>query len=266
MIDTTKATGVWDSIAKIFIYASDQKVIVTIIFVVLCVTLFIIITKPNLKIGNSFLSFDNLRRSGKDVPHKNCPHNIDFSYIVAKTSEIVTKNCRIDYIEIINIQMTYVEQKLKNVKSILLADYANLLSKKLHESISISAHEDYISYNRFVESMLREDIKDCIKTSFLSDEFSNLSNSEFEVFVDEKVEYLFQLGCEFIDMWYIGDRLISREELKDSIKLLKDKFTSIAFEVYKRAIDVSADKIKEKIQLRLELDTFFEKVVGIKQT
>jgi hypothetical protein len=246
---------------------------VTAMFTVVAIVLMIIIliTKPTIKIGANSISFkkrsDNEIEEGQLPAHATCIHNIDFCHIVSKTSEIVTKLCYIDYISRVERQMSYVEEKITTVKSMLLDNYSKMLKSKVKDLTSITAHEDYITYHRLVESMLREDVKGFIKQSISEDVFDSLTDTEFKVFVNEKFEYLYQTASEFMDIWYISSKmLISRDEVKLSVLSLRPKFLDLCFDVYSRAIRWSQDQQKEKDFLRKELDDFYEKIVGVKRT
>jgi len=265
----TEITTMWGFFAHI------GPIQITAMFLVIAIALmiFVLITKPTIKIGSNSISFKKKTDKSeeddeKKLPaHATCFHNIDFCHIVSKTTEIVTKLCYIDYIDRVDKQMSYVEEKMSTVKSILLDNYSKLLRIKVKDSTSITAHEDYITYHRLVESMLREDVKEFIKRSISEESFEDLTDTEFKVFVNEKFEYLFQIASEFMDIWYISSKmLISRDEVKMSVLSLKSKFLDLCFDVYSRAIRWGQEQQKEKDLLRKELDDFYEKIVGTKRT
>lgn len=247
------------------------QVVLAFFVIVVILTIFILITKPCLKIGNNVISFHNKKeKEEKEVKnnktnlgaHAACIHNIDFCHIVTKTAELVTKMCYVDFKECIDRQMTHVDEKMSTVKTAMLNNYAKLLKTKINND-QIIAHEDYITYHRLVESMLHEDIKNVIKQSFTNDNFDQLSSSEFDAYINDKFEYIYQVGNEFMDIWYISSKMkISREELRQSVLLLKPRFFQICVDIYAKAIKILQEKEERKKELQDELDNFFEEIVG----
>jgi len=264
MDSTAAVNNVWAFLTSMGLV----QVVLAFFVVIVILTIFILITKPCLKFGNNVISFYNKKaeKEEKDKtvlgPHAACIHNIDFCHIVTKTAELVTKMCYIDFKECLDRQMTYVDEKMSTVKTAMLNNYSKLLKTKVNHE-QIIAHEDYITYHRLVESMLHEDIKNVIKQSFANDNFDQLSSSEFDAYINDKFEYIYQVGNEFMDIWYISSKMkISREELRQSVLLLKPKFFQICVDIYERAIKVLQEKEDRKKGLQDELDNFFEEIVG----
>jgi len=250
--------NIWDVMTNM----DAMQIILVLVVAALIFFIFVLITKPCIKIGkNSFILFGSQR--AKKTPHSICPYNIDFFHVVTKTTEIVTKICYLENIESIERQMAYVEQKLLIIKSAMMQNYARLLHEKL-QSNNVTAHEDYITYNRLVQTMLREDIKMYVKRSLLNDDFVNMSDTEFRVYLKDKFEYLFQIGSQFMDVWYISTKMhISREELRRSVETLKNSLIEVMIDIYNKAIVIINEIDKEKENLKKDLDNFCVKIVGI---
>jgi ubiquinone biosynthesis protein Coq4 len=262
----TNITTMWG----FFAHLGPIQVTAMVLVIAIVLMIIILVTKPTIKIGSNSISFRKRLDDEDDekLPaHATCIHNVDFCHIVSKTTEIVTKLCYIDHIDRVEKQMSYVEEKMTTVKSMLLDNYSMLLRSKIKDSTSITAHEDYITYHRLVESMLREDVKSFIKRSIYEENFEDLTDTEFKVFVNEKFDYMYQIASEFMDIWYISNKmLITRDEIKMSALQLRPKFLDLCFDVYSRAIRWFQEQQKEKDSLRKELDDFYYKIVGIKRT
>jgi hypothetical protein len=259
MIDSTNVQNVWTVLARL----GSNEIALLVLVIVACLILFVIITKPNLKIGSNYISFGS-RKRGKRSPHTVCPYNIDFFHVITKTTEIVTKICYLEHIIMVERQIDYVEQKIVNIKTLLMQNYASFLNSRTADD-NVTAHEDYIVYTRLVDSMLREDIKSFIKRTLINDDLLDMSDTEFRVYVKEKGEYLYQIGSQFMDTWYISNKmLISREELRKSVFLLKDKFNEIISDIFSHAVTILYEVNTEKIDLQKELENFCEKVIGLK--
>jgi len=262
-MNTTSVTTIWG----FFDHVGPLQIMLMLIVITVILMIFILITRPTLKLGSNSISFGKKQiddDSDKQLPpHASCPYNIDFYHVVTKTVEIVTKICYIDNVDLVAKQMLYFEEKVATVKSMLLDNYSKMLKNKLKDSTSITAHEDYITYHRLVESMLREDVKIFIKRSLTEEQFEDLTDTEFKVFVNEKFEYVYQLASEFMDIWYISNKmLIAREEVRQTVISLRPKFLDICFDVYSKAIRLKQDHRKIKNTLNQELDSFYEKIVG----
>jgi hypothetical protein len=250
MIDSVKTQNFWTVLSK---FGSNEIVTLSIVIVLLLI-LFIIVTKPTVKVGSVYISFGLFKR-----------RVVDFSHVIEKTTEIVTKICYLENITVVERQMDYVEQKIVAVKSLLMQNYALLLFEKT-KIANITAHEDYITYSRLIESMLREDIKGFIKRSLINEDFLELSETELKYFAKENFEYLYQIGSQFLDTWYISNKMqISREELRVSTVNLKDKLYEILYNVFSRSISQLEELMREKKMMQEELDIFYEKVIGSKR-
>jgi hypothetical protein len=261
MDSTTTITNVWTFLTSI----GTVEIVIVFFAIFVILTIFILITKPSFKIGNNFILF--CQKSKKLVlSHSSCVHNVDFCHIVIKTTEVVTKICYIDFKECIDRQMMYVDGRIFVIKSLILNDYAKLLKNKINNNVQIMVHEDYVIYNRLVESMLLEDVKHTINLSFVNDSFGLLSHVDFEVYVNDKFEYIYQISNEFMDTWYISSKMnVTREEIRQSTLLLKPKMFQIYFDIYEKAVKILQEKEDRKKELQNELDSFFEKIVGIER-
>lgn len=250
MSDSIKTQNLWTVLSK---FGSSEIVMLSIVIVLLLI-LFIVITKPTIKIGSVYISFGLFKR-----------RVVDFFHVIEKTTEIVTKICYLENITVVERQMDYVEQKIVAVKSLLMQNYATLLSEKT-KIANITSHDDYIIYNRLIESMLREDVKGFIKHSLINEEFLELSETELKYFAKENFEYLYQIGSQFMDTWYISNKMqISREDLRASTVLLKDKLYEILYNVFSRSIAQLQELMHEKKMMQEELDVFYETVIGSKR-
>lgn len=259
MTDSTKVQNVWSVLSKL----GSNEIALLVLVIVACLILFIMVTKPSLKIGSNYISFGS-RKRGKRPPHAVCPYSIDFFHVITKTTEIVTKICYLEHIIMVERQMDYVEQKIVNIKSLLMQNYANFLNSRTADD-NVTAHEDYIVYTRLVDSMLREDIKSFIKRALINDDLLDMSDTEFRVYVKEKSEYLYQIGSQFMDTWYISNKmLISREELRKSVILLKDRLNEIISDIFNHAVTILYEVDQEKTDLQKDLEIFCEKVIGLK--
>lgn len=260
MADSASTHNVWTVLSKL----GSSEIALLVVLAIACLILFVITTKPNLKIGSNYISF-GARRRGKRPPHAVCPYNIDFYHVIAKTTEIVTKMCYLEHIIMVERLMDYVEQKLINIKSLMLQKYADVLNSRTPDD-NVTAHEDYIVFTRLVKSMLNEDIKSFIKRALINDDFLDMSDTDFRIYVREKIEYFFQLSSQFMDTWYISTKmLISREELRKLIvPLIKEQLGDVISDIFNHAVTAQYEINAEKNDLQEELDHFCEKIIGLK--
>ncbi|MBF0555643.1 MAG: hypothetical protein HQK96_14025 [Nitrospirae bacterium] len=231
---------------------SSLLVLITCLFLLVCIAL-----KPTVKIGKFCFSVGKNRK----IPHLDCPFSSDFFHVVSKTTELVTRMCYLENVVKLDKQMSYVEEKFIIIKSILMNNFSELLLEKINTGVPVS--DDYQIYERYIDSLLNDEIKKRVRVSFINNGFVDLSDTEFRVYVKDKCNYFFDLSVQTVDRWYIsGKMVVPREEVKASVFRLKYSFTDFAFDIYSNAVRVIKETETEKDRMKKELENFCLKIIG----
>jgi hypothetical protein len=112
-------------------------------------------------------------------------------------------------------QMNYAEEKVSELRILLCKQYSRSISNKLNIGIiSAKDHADYKFYRMLIYYILLSKVKDgVIKKGLKENHFLDLSNVEFEQYLQRKIDLIIDTISEGLDTYYSDGLLITREEL-----------------------------------------------------
>jgi hypothetical protein len=112
-------------------------------------------------------------------------------------------------------QMNFAEEKVSELRILLCKQYSRYISNKLNIGIiSAKDHSDYKFYRMLIYYILLSKIKDgIIKKALKENHFLDLSNVEFEQYLQRKIDLIIDNISEGLDTYYSDNLLITREEL-----------------------------------------------------
>lgn len=241
----------WTQIFKIYSFW-ELSILILIFFA--CLTLFVVLTRPSVQVGDKFnIGFKNKSRK-KLPPHANCPNRMD----IIEIEQLRRKTFRqIDYLEfkgILSTKMKYVEEKMNNIKEKMIENYTNLL-KPFIKDADVTSHVDFIHYNSLVQAMLFLEIKGEVLMMFKENEIPEPSSDGFETYIKRKTILVYEKGKAYMDLWYCSQgKFISRETLRESVKRnLHNDFTEAMRDILLTAFKIDVEKTKEINDLLDEL-------------
>lgn len=112
-------------------------------------------------------------------------------------------------------QMNFAEEKVSELRILLCKQYSQRISNKLNIGvITAKDHPDYKFYRMLIYYILLSKVKDgVIKKGLKENHFLDLSNIEFEQYLQRKIDLIIDTISEGLDTYYSDDLLITREEL-----------------------------------------------------
>lgn len=112
-------------------------------------------------------------------------------------------------------QMNYAEEKISELRILLCKQYSKCLSNKLNVGIiTAKDHSDYKFYRMLIYYILLSKVKDgIIKKALKENHFTDLSNVEFDLYIQRKTDLIIDNISECFDTYYDDNILIKRDEL-----------------------------------------------------
>ena len=112
-------------------------------------------------------------------------------------------------------QMNYSEEKISELRILLCKQYSKAISQKLLIGIAkAKEHTDYKSYRMLIYYILLSKVKDgIIKKALKENHFLDLSNVEFDHYINRKTDLIIDVMSDGLDTYYFDSTIISREEL-----------------------------------------------------
>jgi len=191
-----------------------------------------------------------LKRQSKEVDkksrHSNCPNSLDLSMIVYRVTEAKHEIDSLLFYEKVNIQMRYAKEKILIIKERFLQDFSTKLRGKIDDSEDLWSHPSYRGYETLLDLFEKTNLE-FIRISFEVNHFDSLSELQFEKYVNQKVDFLTNLGVEFFNRRFFDTPFIKRGDIKLKEELLT-KIKKDISDIYYHALD-EALKVNKRIEV-----------------
>lgn len=238
---------------------NNYKLLILIPIVLLFIGIFVLFIKPKINLGNGkTITFGLL---GAKKKHLGCPISGDFYHVISKVTEITTNQFILEHITKLERQMNYTEQRIAlELKAIFMNNFSELLKDKLTNNTEKRA--DFLYYGRLLDSFLREDAMNFFRYAYKNNHFENITDIEFIKYIKDKSDAFFDLKTQFMDIYYsIVNSSVSRQELKDSVKLLKPLMDEAITNVFTMSKQISITISTEKFLLQKDLENFCNGII-----
>lgn len=247
------------SLKEIFLsYSFWQQMVVLslllafVLFTLTRIAFYAIRHKLKFKKGDTLIDFnsESEKEKKKESPHANCVHRFDLYLIMERAVEIEYANAKDLFFGIRDAQMSFVQDKLIDLKHTLLDDYCALITKKRPEE-NVTSHRDYTDYEVFLEVLIQR-LTDKIRQCFIQNGLEDKADLEFSAYLDEKSNQLYQTTQIFCNQYYTSkNRIVSREMLRDSYERIRSKFITCFTDCFVNG-RTEIVKAKERIKTRSE--------------
>lgn len=271
LLAETKAASQFNIFQWISTAVSSHWILLAIIIIlsVLFIATFILKGKISIKLpGNIGFDIDSGGKNNKssDNPHAKCPYAIDFRHAFTKTTYVVSKISEIRYRGCLEEQMNYIEEQFVNIRTMYQRAYLEQLKEKLREKGEVNTedkylYEDYRYYQAIIKLMIH-DMQSVIRASFTNNHLISYEPEDYQKYIDLKFNVIKALEIDFIDSMYIGEWVITRDEIFEIHKNNRDELQKIIVDVYMRARKIAFNKKKEIERLEEELQEYMNSTVG----
>jgi len=232
-------------------------VLIFLIFLYVLVTAVLPLIRKGftLKNGDKLFSFGGNNSKNICTPGENsCAFRKDLLIFLNESSRLFQEKHTINFVSQIKDQMNFAEQKVDQVRLKLHSIYLSEL--KIRGSAELVQSNSFVAYKFLLRDLQREML--CkLRYFFRENHFDELSEVEFNNYINGKFEYLVSEMTSMLNDVYYNKEVISREDLyKLNLEYLSD-IKPFIIEIFQFARNVSTDY---KIKL-LELDEKMEKLV-----
>lgn len=181
----------------------------------------------------------------KSSDHESCHDCFKKDLYVERAKYIVQENTQ--YMNdmkknLILQQMNYAEEKISELRILICKTYSVKLAEKLGLGvITAKEHKDYRLYRMLVYYILYLKVKDgVVKKALKENHFLDLSNIEFEQYMNRKCDLILDTITEGFDTFYSDDTIIKREEVYSLNESIKRETVGIIKNIFDNARNVSA--------------------------
>lgn len=154
--------------------------------------------------------------------------------------------------ELLKRQMNYTEQKLSQLKYVLVSRYNQHLIKKLGKEQDARTHKDYRNYQILVTILNKELLDKIFRTAFIENHITEMDGLSWEHYLSDKTSYILNYVGEFMDIMYGEGKTLSRQEAADIEKLVHDELKKIIREIFESIKEMCLNFSEELDKIRTE--------------
>lgn len=170
--------------------------------------------------------------------------NSNQTLLISKLQSFITEKQKLIFNssnENIERQMNFFDEKLVEIRSLYIEEYARLLAKKTEPHVDVRNHQEFRNYRMMVDLML-EDVKiKTFKKSIKQNHLADITMELWESFVEQKVNVTLALIKNYFDDCYPDDMTISRADIDEANDRVFDKCRSLFTLSYRRAREIAIE-------------------------
>lgn len=139
----------------------------------------------------------------------------DFMLIISKIAEKTQKQMELKFIDKLNRQMTFAEEKIIDIKSLLEEIYFGLLSKKKK-----TIEDDYENFKLFsgtLEIIIKNSLE-ILRASFRTNNIKQMDDQTFSELIDRKFQLILQKILDTFNNLYVSSGVIKGGEICECIR------------------------------------------------
>lgn len=166
--------------------------------------------------------------------------------IVAETVKLSEEKDLLLFKESLTHIMMIVEEYNVKIRSIFTEQYYNELKKHLQPDEDAKSNREYKYFQVLINTVLDDLKRSSLKQSIESVNISEMDDSDFRLFCEQKTSMMFLIITEYLDLMYNPKSSVSRDDMQKSMVAISDKVIILYKEMYK---DIRTVKIEDDIAL-----------------
>lgn len=193
-------------------------------------------------------------------PHSECPNVKD---VLVMMNEVVRlTNERFHLIEKAKTksQMNYADQKVEQIRSMLLKSYIDLYNKKKGDG---SPDDKSVQIYRLILKDVQNNIRTILRSAFIDNGFDKMNEREFDDYCEEKFNFIVSQFLEYISDNYFYDSFISLEKLKKTFQDVDHKIRDMFDDIFTNARDVAIDTNLKALEIDERIERVIKQSIGI---
>lgn len=200
------------------------------------------------------------KKKKSNNPHSECPNVKD---VLVMMNEVVRlTNERFHLIEKAKTksQMNYADQKVEQIRSMLLKNYIDLYNKKKGDG---APDDKSVQIYRLMLKDAQNNIRTILRSAFIDNGFDKMNEREFNDYFEDKFNYIVSQFLEYISDNYFYDSFISLEELKRTFQDVDHKIEEMFEDIFANARDVAIDTNLKALEIDERIERVIKQSIGI---
>lgn len=186
--------------------------------------------------------------------------------IVSETLKLAEEKDRLFFKESITHIMMIAEEFNVKIRSIFTEQYFNELKGMLQPTEDVKTHRDYKYFQVLINTVLDELKRSSLKQSIEASNISEMSDSEFSMFCNQKTDMMFLIIVEYLDLMYNINSVVSRDQMRKIVTSLQEKVVILYKEMYRaiRVVKIEDDTTIEgmKLEIKSNAENLRAKMIG----
>lgn len=193
-------------------------------------------------------------------PHSECPNVKDVLIMMNEVVRLTNERFHLIEKAKTKSQMNYADQKVEQIRSMLLKNYIDLYNKKKGDSLP---DDKSVQIYRLILKDVQNNIRTTLRSAFIDNGFERMNEREFDDYCDEKFNYIVSQFLEYISDNYFYDSFISLDELKKTFQDIDHKIKDMFEDIFTNARDVAIDTNLKALEIDERIERVIKQSIGI---
>lgn len=201
----------------------------------------------------------------KKPKHAGCKNVSDIIIVLNKNQEIADRVFEIKYIETLREQMSFSDGKAIQIRGAMERPFIDVLASALKRegtSVEVLSHHDYRVYSLCLDKLHVQNTE-FIKQSLRENHYLDITEVEFDVYVGNKIDTIFQMTTSLLNAAYFGDVIPRGMLYKLNLERVAVEVRTLLYDIFLNARRIAGEKKKRIDQLQKERDDFINMVLGV---
>lgn len=210
--------------------------------------------------------FSNIKKEEDSLKEKMTIQKRDLLVIMGRISDTIKKETEIKKVDTMNMQMSFAEEKIQEVRTLLENRFLELLkgniSSKKQDGIMFNT--DFRKYELIIKNGL-DKIINSFRGACRANHFDEYEDNKFLSYADRKATQYIQILTDSINDGFTNSIDISIEQItRDNLLNTFPKIKEIFIKFFTNAKKVSSETSIKLLEMEFELMDFVENFIGIK--
>ena len=232
--------------------------------IVVLIVLFKVPLKLKTKKGNIFSNTQDKQKEDS-LKEKMVIQKRDLLVVMGRISEIVKKEVELKKVDTLNSQMSFVEEKISEIRNVLETRFLELLREKIPpDKLAIIIYNtDYQKYNLVIKGAL-DKITNSFRLACRANHFDEYDDDKFLSYADRKANQYITIITDAINDGYISSIDITFDQItKDNMINTFPRVKEIFVRFFTNAKRIAGETNDKIIEMDFELMDFIENYIGV---
>lgn len=156
-------------------------------------------------------------------------------------------------------QMVFVDQKILEMRAIFQKRFLNLLEEKFQKSDMVNT--PYFKHYKIILNYVIQEITDIIRVNLKENNYDTMEESDFDVYVSNKVEELKNTEIDFMDLLYYDLGNLPREVIYEANRDISAQAGKIIEDIFRYGRKIALQKKQQIEELKKEFELIPSRIV-----